>query len=190
MKIQLYCACFIISALISISCVDNRRGGNGENPSSYDSLVATGNKALKKENIFEAIKEYKDAVVIDSNRVEAYYGLGVAQAFLCNQKKLKCKEALINLKWVDDRKPGFEKIDYNLGILYYNLGEYTESVKHYKAALEKEPNDNDVLYNISLAYLELRDTLSACNYIQKGPLEEEDFQNLQMSVCKELDQGN
>ena len=41
---------------------------------------------------------------------------------------------------------------FNLGTVYYNLGEYDKAIANYKRALEYTPNNADIHYNLGLLY--------------------------------------
>ena len=62
---------------------------------NYDQLVEEGLTALKMRSIPLALTKYKAAYQMDSTKVEANYGLGVAYAFYCHTKKTNCFSSLI-----------------------------------------------------------------------------------------------
>jgi len=62
--------------------------------STYQNIIDEGFKALTQQDIPTAITYFQDAYNIDSTKVEACYGLGVAYNFFCKKTGSYCKESL------------------------------------------------------------------------------------------------
>lgn len=103
---------------------------------------------LKKNLVDEAIAEFKKAIEIDSEYVEAYNNLG--RAFL--RQKLY-QEALDTLLIGIGKNGSYADLYNNLGEAYYRLEKYPEAARELTRALEINNNYNTASINLSFVYL-------------------------------------
>jgi len=135
----------------------------------YDSLIEKGTFAMKSNSIKDAISSFQEAISIDSSKIVGYYRLGVTQGILCNQgDENYCKKALINLKKVLDRDSNYEKISYNVGIIYFNQKKYKDALFYFNKAITKDSLDLDYYINRGFTKLNLKDTLGSCLDFKKA----------------------
>jgi len=81
------------------------------------------------------------------------------------------KEAIIHLmKAVEIKGPHYVDSLYVIGLAYYNLGQFSESIKYYNETTKQNPKSRDAWYNLGLAYYDNKD-----------------YQNALMSYNKALD---
>lgn len=135
---------------------------------NYEKLTNEGLQSLIQKDIDSAIVKYNMAYKIDSSRVEANYGLGVAYLYRCQLKSISCKECLYFLDksiHIDD--------SYRNG--YFNRGKCKGSLKDYKGALtdfddaiERNPNDSDYYFNRGLIKIKLSDHDGACKDFKRS----------------------
>ena len=62
-----------------------------------------------------------------------------------------------------------DKVHYNMGLAYKDLGEYEKAIECFKKALEIKPDDQGARYNINSAYAKLGQHGKAAEYFEKGP---------------------
>jgi tetratricopeptide (TPR) repeat protein len=59
------------------------------------------------------------------------------------------------------------KAHYRIGLILNGNGGYKEAISHLMVALEKTPNDIPIMQQLSVAYLQIGDTASSVNYLDK-----------------------
>ena len=62
-----------------------------------------------------------------------------------------------------------DKVHYNMGLAYKDLGEYEKAIECFKKALEIKPDAQGARYNINSAYAKLGQHGKAAEYFEKGP---------------------
>ena len=84
---------------------------------------------------------------------------------LIKQKKFnKALEVFINLK----QKKNFDsKIFFYLGLIYFELNNFTESINYYEKFLKKEPDSISTLINLAIVKQTIGDLDSAKQIYQK-----------------------
>jgi rhomboid protease GluP len=107
--------------------------------------------SLEAGNLDQAIANYKEALEIKPDLVEARYDLGDAY-----MKKGLHDEAIAAFKQTIEvsQDPGLRaKAHSNLGVIYVDKKLYEEAITSFKQALEIEPNDAVSLGYLGLAYV-------------------------------------
>jgi tetratricopeptide (TPR) repeat protein len=100
----------------------------------------------------EAAREYREAVRLRPDYVDAYIELGVANATL--RDFAGAREALETARELD---PGKARIYANLGALAVNQGQLEQAVSLLRRAVELEPNSPQMRYNLGLVLGRLGD---------------------------------
>jgi FKBP-type peptidyl-prolyl cis-trans isomerase 2 len=95
-----------------------------------------------RNELDEAIKNYKKAIDVDPSMTEAYYNSGVAY-----QIQGMLQEAIGFYKQVLNLNPGHEKACLNLGIALKETGQYDEAEKYLERALQLKPEYEIAYYN-------------------------------------------
>lgn len=136
--------------------------------SQYDKLIESGLSLLKEHKVDLAFEKYHEAWKIDSNRVEAIYGMGIVCLYRCESLQKDCPEALFLLSTAIG-------IDKNYRNGYYNRGICKKLMKDYKGALTdlnyaaiKNPNDTLCFYNRAIVETKLNQRDNACNDLRKA----------------------
>ncbi|WP_407396581.1 tetratricopeptide repeat protein [Treponema sp.] len=100
----------------------------------------------------EAIKLYREVLVLDPKHVKANTNLGAI--YLKQNKDTDAILALTNAYNVES--DNFE-VNNNLGSAYRKISNYQKSVEHYKNALKINPNDLTVKQNLARSYAAAKD---------------------------------
>src|SRR5215469_8576051 len=64
----------------------------------------------------------------------------------------KNQEAIAQLKSLAEHHPGMKALSRELGVAYYNEGDYLAAAKHLEEALTENPDDRDVTQLLGLSY--------------------------------------
>ena len=94
-----------------------------------------GSDFLQKGNLDEAVKQFQEAIRLDSTVAFSYNGLGNAYAL---QEKLD--EAMAMFLKATQLNPGLAAAHYNLGNAYLLKGHTEEAIAELKTALRREPD--------------------------------------------------
>jgi len=136
--------------------------------SAYNNL---GNAYIKQNNFDEAIKNLEKAKSINPEAAKTLNRLGYAY-----YKNGNTDQSLSNLKLaieeVSDNKIKSE-INYNLGLVYYNLKDYTNAIDKYQEAIKLKPDYAEAHRNLAFAYKDNNNSLKAIEqlklYLKKFP---------------------
>ena len=101
----------------------------------------------RKGNLNEAIEEYRAALKIKPDYVEAYYNLG--NAFM---RKGDARAAIHNYRMALQNNPDFFKAYYNIAKILYGQGNIDEAIQNYQKALAINNETPQTLYNLSWIY--------------------------------------
>ena len=101
----------------------------------------------------------------------------------CNQGKEEyCAGSLKNLERVIEDNPDFERVNYNMGIVYFNKKKFDEALVYFNNAISKDSMDIDYYINRGLTKLNLKDTLGSCSDFKRaqmlGDVQSGDYINL------------
>lgn len=101
----------------------------------------------EKNNLNEAIVNYKKSIEMKSDYAPAYNSLGVSL-----QQLEQFDEALVHYKQAIKILPNFAEAHNNLGALYRELNKFDEAILHCKKALEIKPNFSEAHNNLGLIF--------------------------------------
>lgn len=104
------------------------------NPADYPSYHLRGLMHLKKKEVDEAIKMFKQAIKVAPERASGYNGLAAAYGAK-GQYKEAAEACLIALK----KNPYLDEAYYNLAVSYSHLGKIDEAIKEYEIYLNINP---------------------------------------------------
>jgi len=116
---------------------------------------------LKIGDFESAERSLKNAVSLKDNYYQAKYNL--SHALSGQEKLIEAKEILKSLEG------NFNKadVDYELGRVYYNLGEYKNAIKKLNEVIGVTPNYANALYVLGLSYEKTDDTKKALELFKK-----------------------
>ena len=120
--------------------------------------IRRGNR-LYADSLYEKAEvEYRKALELNPQSVDATYNLGNALFYQIPQSQEKgeerAKEAMqqyTTAATLETDKAKLAHINHNLGTLLYMAQQYQQSVEAYKEALRNDPSDNETRYNLAKA---------------------------------------
>ena len=98
-------------------------------------------------NLDKAIEQYRAALNIKPDYVEAYYNLGNALA-----RKGEAEDAIDNYRKALKFNPDFFKSYYNIAKILYGQGKISGAIHNYQKALTLNHETPQILYNLSWIY--------------------------------------
>ena len=136
--------------------IDNFQQCLKNNPNHYESNIELGILFMKIKNDL-AITYFKNAINIDSTKVDAYYDLG-----LYYQSSDYLNEAIGTYKKIIKINPNFPNSYYNIGYIYLELLNISDkSIPYFSQAIKVSPNYYEAYFNRALAFEKLGDVLNA-----------------------------
>ena len=121
----------------------------------------------EQRNFTLAIEYYEKGLLIDPNYAMIYNNLGL---LYYNKKKsendFKKAEDLFKKSISLDKK--ISEPHSNLGILYNSINKSEEAIKHYKQAIDINPNFFYAYHNLSNVYVSIGDFDNAKNYLREA----------------------
>ncbi len=115
-----------------------------------EKLVRQGEIHIEREEFHSAEYEFKNTLKLDENNVKANFGLG--QSFSGQGRTEEAREVFAKLGDNEDLYKEENKHTFNeLGIALRREEMYDDAVKNYHRAIQLDPNDPILYYNISLA---------------------------------------
>ena len=142
--------------------------------------IRKGNKFYADSLFEKAEVEYRKALELNPQSVDAIYNLGNALFNQIPQSQDKGKEALeqyTTAAKLETNKDKLAQINHNLGTLLYMAQQYPGSVEAYKESLRNNPNDHETRYNLAKAM-----------HMLKQQNQQQDNQNQQQEQNKEQQQ--
>ncbi len=116
--------------------------------------IRRGNR-LYADSLFEKSEiEYRKALEMDPNSVDAIYNLGNALFNQIAQSQEKGKEAMqqyTTAAKMEIDKVKLAQIYHNIGVLNYMAQQYSQSAEAYKESLRNNPYDHETRYNLAKA---------------------------------------
>ena len=110
----------------------------------------------KMDSLELQIANYRKALSIDSNYVDAWNNLGVAYFYYSN-----LDSAVICFKRALDKNPDYPPAHNNAGYVLDVLGEYDQAIAHYQRAIQLRPNYLIAMANLLDSYMHKKDYDSA-----------------------------
>ncbi len=107
----------------------------------------SGVRAIQKERLEDALKEFSLAVQVDSTRADGYKSLGLA--YLRLDRTEQGIEAYEKALAMDPRD---KNAHVNLGIAYHNAGRPEKEVGAFEAAARLDPKSADVMSKLVMGY--------------------------------------
>lgn len=123
-----------------------KKGGVNKSDLSAADLFYKALSEDKADKNEQAIIDYKKAIAIDPNFVEAYYNLGVLYVENGN-----LDNAIFYFKKAIDVTP-YSWIYYNLAFAYEKKEDYNAAILYYKKTVEIDPNCAKAYCNLAMAY--------------------------------------
>ncbi len=103
-------------------------------PKDYDQLVNMGNKYFDQQRFHDAVVVYRKALDMDSSDLDLLTDYGASLNFLGDFEGAK-----IQLEKVLSKSPNHPVANFNLGVVYVNLGQNEEAKKFWNKYLQLDP---------------------------------------------------
>lgn len=134
----------------------------------YKFALEQGTKYFETGKYKKSIEYFLKAVEIDSSNIEGIYKTGVAQATLCLNEPEYCDRAIDNLRKVSIDSPDYQRVNYNLGVCYFQKSRFKKALYYFDKSVQKDSTDVDFLINRAFTKLELQDIDGACNDFERA----------------------
>lgn len=121
---------------------------------------------IKQDNYSKAIKNFKKAIEINPDYLEAYYYLGVTHVKKGGNKHFT--GAVQAYQTILNRNNDFKDTSFQLGIAYHKLKQYEKAVKFMNGYFLKHPKDSRPFIEMSRIFMDKGDTKKASFYFMKG----------------------
>jgi len=126
------------------------------NPQNYNANIELGILFMALKNPL-AITYFKNAIVIDSIKIDAYYDLG-----LYYQNNDYLNEAIETYKEIIKINPKFPSSYYNIGYIYLELLNISDqAIPYFTKSILVKPDYYEAYYNRALAFEKLGDVFNA-----------------------------
>jgi len=108
----------------------------------------------------QAEKEFREALKIDPKNGDIAYSLGLlmAESGRMDDAVKTLQLASENFREANDRNSTWNRVRYNLGLLFLQLERYAESEKELLSVVQAEPHNVDFLYALMTLYYQRGDT--------------------------------
>jgi tetratricopeptide (TPR) repeat protein len=98
----------------------------------------------------DAVTQFRSALAIDPDFVDAHYNLGVTlQKLNSNEKALEQFKDVVRLR------PDDAQYRHALGNCYFHLERYADAVDAFEAAIKRDPRNTKALYSLAVSYEKL-----------------------------------
>jgi len=132
-------------------------------PNCWITHTNLGNALLIVGQRQEAIEQFRQALRIKSDYLEAHNNLGSA---LLQAGRLQ--EAIEHYKKALLIKPNHAKAHYNIGLALYQTGQHQDAIQHFEQALRLDPNYAEAHYNLGNALNAAGQYQQAIEHYQKA----------------------
>jgi Ca-activated chloride channel homolog len=109
-----------------------------------------GNAALRRGDNVEALAAYQVAQAVNPDAPVPYYNAAIA---LADAEQLDLARAALDQALETADAALVQKAHYNLGNVYFDMGQYFDAIQAYQRVLLIDPDDEDARYNLELALL-------------------------------------
>jgi Ca-activated chloride channel homolog len=143
-----------------------------------NTLIRSGNRAYKKKQLDQSIKQYQAAVDKAPDNPTANYNLGNAQ-FRKNEYDAAAKSYDISVNHSTADKSMEEKGLYNKGVALAKQKKLQESIDAWKAALKLDASDSEARENLEKALMEQKKQQQQQNQQKKNQDQKKDQKDKQ-----------
>ena len=134
---------------------------------SYDRLVKQAETRVKRGELAHAERSFTEAHRLDSEGIEARYGLAFVKSKRCSKHKRDCEACLAEFDAIlseDD----YRDSHYNRAQCAFELGRTEQALTDLDKAVAKRPNDLDYRMTRALLRLHLKRAVEACEDLAKA----------------------
>lgn len=114
--------------------------------SEAEALIKQARKALKNEDVLEAIDLFEEALELDPDEADAHEGLASA----CTMAQ-EYRGAIEHFKRVTQLKPRDARAYVNLGAIYNMQENYKDAAEFLRKGIQRDSKNADAYYNLGIA---------------------------------------
>lgn len=133
-----------------------------------DKLVNQGFEFLKQGDLSRAIDKYNEALNVNSKKLEAHYGLGVAYSAICLQDGSTCKEAIFHFLTVEEIEPGYRFSYRNIATCYIKSSQFNKAILYCDKAIKQNAKDGESYFYRGIAYAQSNNINKGCADLHKA----------------------
>ena len=115
--------------------------------SSLKDIFISGQKALARNNLDEAEKDFRRVLSRDPNNAGAHANLGVIA-----ERRRQWAQAIAELKAAEKLAPGVPGLRLDIGLVYYRRGDYPSAIAPLRSVVRDEPQSAQARYLLGLCY--------------------------------------
>ena len=134
---------------------------NAQN-AAYKKLTDEGLDLLKQQNTAAALDKYKQALKIDSSKVEVNYGLGVAYLSQYEKQKTHIDNALYYINKAIKINPLYRNCFYNRGRIRAYLNDFINALADFDRCIKKDSSDANSYFCRAMVKIKLHNDDGAC----------------------------
>ena len=103
---------------------------------------------LREQNMYkDAVSIYQNAILVDRDNVNSYYGLGLCYKFLGNYTK-----AIKTFEKATEIKPDFYEAYYEMGICHQLEGIPCGAIKSFVKAIQINPENPSAIFQLGISH--------------------------------------
>ncbi len=146
-----------------------------EKQKKTNKAIATAEEHVKRNELYSAEYEYKNALKFDEKNLRANFGIG--NVYLKMGEKDKARDIFIKVSKIGAIFEEKNKHFFNeCGIQLRKHELYDEAIEYYKKALKVAPKDENLCFNLARAFFEKGDLEEARECIYKAISINPDYQ--------------
>ncbi|ETX09213.1 tetratricopeptide repeat protein [Candidatus Entotheonella palauensis] len=159
-------------AILGVLVLLSGCGGSGEDKEVTEADIKKAQELLEKGNDFaaqgaaraeDAVKAYKDAIVVNPKYAEAYNALGLVQ-----RGRQQFREARQSFEKAIELNAQYAEAYKNLGFAYYVDGILDKAIDNYKKAIDNNAEYGEAHYYLGKAYVGQGKLSEARDHIRKS----------------------
>lgn len=146
-----------------------------------DELLIEAKELIREESMEEAEKILIEIINIDNKNIEAFKTLG--ELYYERKNFIEARETLQHVLRLEKEESG--EINFDLSLVYKEMGDIDEAVNSIKKALTIEPNNPrylDTLFEISIINKDKAEALSAYNKLKKANPENQKLDEMKAQI--------
>lgn len=132
-------------------------------PDDPEIYLCLGNNYLRQEKLDDAELNFKKAINLKPNYLQALYNLG-----LILNKKQRFDDSIFFFKKVINLKPDFANGYFSLGLAQLNLGDLDTAIVNLKKATDIKPEYPQAFFNLGVAMRKAEKRIEALEYFQQS----------------------
>ena len=153
---------------------------------AYEHVADSAFAAARNNQVAEAIACFSRAIKLDSNRVEAWYGLGYCKQMSCLNGGKECREAIYCYTRAIKINPKFRNSYFNRGLCKSLMKDHMGAISDYDEQLKITPEDAESYCNRGVDKILAGDKSGGCADLAKASgMGDSKAAELQLRFCRQ-----